>query len=108
MILHSVSSDLIDMEGTEPVVDTEEYLFTVPAVPVEQNLVPDRSVETPEYLVPVVQPVGRVGEVQLMLLGLGKVARSVAVAGARHNLLVAASYMIISFYRDLEGININF
>ena len=93
-MLYSVSSDLIDMKGTEPVVDTEVDLLTVLAVPVEQNLVPDRSVETPEYLVPGVQPVGRVGEVQVILLGLGKVARSVAVAGARHHLLVAASYMI--------------
>ena len=105
MKLYPVLSDVIDVKGAEPVVDTEEHLLAVLTVPVEQNLVPDSSVETPEYPVPGVQPVGRVREVQFILLWLGEVARSVAVA--RHQVILTAAFLIISF-RDLEGININF
>ena len=94
-MLDSVFSDLIDVEGTKSVVNTEEHLLTVLSVPVEQNLVPYSSVEAPEDLVPGIQPVGRVREVQLILLGLGEAARSVAVA--RHQVMLAASYLIISF-----------
>ena len=106
-MFYPVLPDLIDVEGAEPVVDTEEHLLAVLTVPVEQNLLPDSSVETPEYPVPGVgtQPVGRVREVQFILLWLGEVARSVAVA--RHQVILTAAFLIISF-RDLEGININF
>ena len=85
-MFYPVFSDLIDMEGAETVVDTEVHLFTVLSGPVEQDLVPDCSVETPEYPVPVVQPVGRIRKVQFILLGLGEVSWSVAVG--RHQVIV--------------------
>ena len=88
-MFHSVSTDLIDVECAEPIVNTEEHLFTVLTVPVEQNLVPDSSVETPEYPVPGVQPVGRVREVQFILLGLWEVAGSIAVG--RHQVILTAA-----------------
>ena len=92
VIFYPGLSDLIDMEGAEPVVDTEEHLLAVLSVSVEQDLVPDCSVETPEDPVPGLQPVGRVRKVQLILLGLREVDRFVTVA--RH--LETASYLIIN------------
>ena len=79
VILYPVLSDFIDMEGAEPVVDTEEHLLTVLSVSVEQDLVPNCPVETPEDPVPGLQPVRRVRKVQLILLGLREIARFVTV-----------------------------
>ena len=89
MMFNPVLSNVINMEGAETIVDTEEHLLTVLSVPVEQDLVPDCPVETPEDPVPGVQPVGRVRKVQLILLGLREIRRLVTVA--RHQ--VTASYL---------------
>ena len=98
-MFYPVLSDLIDVEGAEPVVDTEEHLLAVLTVPVEQDLVPDCPVQTPEDLVPGVQPVRRVRKVQFIVLGMREVARSVAVA--RHQ-ETAAYLIMINNIGDLE------
>ena len=92
MMFNPVLSNVINMEGAETIVDTEEHLLTVLSVPVEQDLVPDCPVETPEDPVPGAQVVGRVRKVQFIFLGRGKVARFVAVA--RHQ--ETSSYFLIN------------
>ena len=77
-IFSNISVVTIDMEVTVPVVDTEEYLLIVLAIPIEINLLPDASAETPEYPVPGAQPIGRVGKVQIMFLRRGVIFWSVA------------------------------
>ena len=77
-IFSNISVVTIDMEVTITVVNTEEYLLIVLAVPIQINLLTDGSAETPEYPVPGAQPIGRVGKVQIMVLWRGEIFWSVA------------------------------
>ena len=79
MKLPSCLSDFIWVEITEAVLDAEEDDLTVLPLPVELQLLPHFLTETPECSVPgVLQPVRRVGEVQVSVSGTGEVLRPVA------------------------------
>ena len=82
MLLSSFPPDFIWVKITESVLDAEEDNLAVLSPPVENDLLPDSVVETPEHPTPrISQPARRVGEVQISVCGTGEVPGPVARPG---------------------------
>ena len=79
MLLSSFPPDFIWVKITESVLDAEEDNLAVLTLPVENDLLPDSVVETPEHSTPrILQPFGRVGKVQVEVCGTREVFGPVA------------------------------